>query len=143
MLQLLSPTETMIKKYKLVLGGGQFCGKGPYLPINSYSNIVQLNFISDKETEDTGFRLTWESKPIRAINKISCDFDEGICPGWRQAKDGDSDQFDWDLKSGATQTKDTGPENDHTKGDRSKYLHHNEKLRCIVAISRAPIGQSF
>ena len=111
----------MIKKYKLVLGAGQFCGLGPYLPIYSYSNIVQLNFESDKETEFSGFKLSWRAKPIRRITEFNCDFDEGICPGWRQGKNGDTDQFDWDLKSGPTQTKDTGPQNDHTTGTKSKY----------------------
>ena len=42
-----------------------------------------------------------------------CNFDIGLCPGWRQSK---SDAFNWTRNSGATPSYDTGPSSDHTTG---------------------------
>ena len=122
----------MIKRYKTELGNGPFCGSGPfigldrmgstYLPINSYSNIIQVEFTTDKETQRPGFQLSWIAKPIREISNFDCTFDEGLCPGWSQARSGPTgeDMFDWDIRSGETETEATGPKFDHTMGSLGK-----------------------
>ncbi|KAL9987245.1 hypothetical protein ACROYT_G001520 [Oculina patagonica] len=43
----------------------------------------------------------------------SCDFDSGLCDGWRQSY---SDIFDWTRHTGSTPTSNTGPDGDHTTG---------------------------
>lgn len=46
---------------------------------------------------------------------VDCDFDLGLCPGWKN--DVDFDDFDWTPQQGPTQTDGTGPDFDHTSGD--------------------------
>ncbi|KAL9987825.1 hypothetical protein ACROYT_G002193 [Oculina patagonica] len=43
----------------------------------------------------------------------SCDFDSGLCYGWRQSY---SDDFDWIRHRGSTGSSYTGPDYDHTTG---------------------------
>lgn len=62
------------------------------------------------------------------INKIfiftlvntSCDFDSGLCDGWRQFS---SDVFDWTLHTGSTPSSNTGPDYDHTNGSGKKNVN--------------------
>ncbi|KAK2553404.1 hypothetical protein P5673_025151 [Acropora cervicornis] len=41
---------------------------------------------------------------------LTCDFENGLCPGWYQSK---ADDFDWTLHSGSTPTSYTGPSSGH------------------------------
>lgn len=43
----------------------------------------------------------------------SCDFDYGLCSGWRQSN---SDIFNWTRHYGSTLSSSTGPDQDHTSG---------------------------
>ena len=43
----------------------------------------------------------------------SCDFDSGLCDGWRQSN---ADVFDWTRNTGSTASPNTGPSFDHTSG---------------------------
>ncbi|XP_078352104.1 MAM and LDL-receptor class A domain-containing protein 2-like [Oculina patagonica] len=44
---------------------------------------------------------------------VSCDFDSGLCGGWRQSN---SDVFNWTRHTGSTPSFSTGPDGDHTSG---------------------------
>jgi len=63
------------------------------------------------------------------IVSASCDFDFGLCYGWKQS---DSDVFDWTLKKGPTGSSSTGPDYDHTTGSGKRNMHH--PLHLIVAV---------
>ncbi|XP_078351318.1 MAM and LDL-receptor class A domain-containing protein 1-like [Oculina patagonica] len=43
----------------------------------------------------------------------SCDFESGLCDGWRQSS---ADDFDWTRRTGSTASPNTGPDKDHTDG---------------------------
>lgn len=139
----------MVKKYREYIGGGIFCGRGPFEKINSYSNIVQLEFESDESAgqDDVykGFQISYKIKPSRLIaDSFTCTFDEGLCPGWRQAQDKDGgDQFDWDIKNGQTESENTGPQFDHTRGDLCKYLEFFSKFLNFFEISRKKSHYKF
>jgi len=45
-----------------------------------------------------------------------CDFEKGLC-NWSQLPN-DVDDFDWIQGGGSTRTLNTGPSNDHTRGNR-------------------------
>ncbi|KAL9986065.1 hypothetical protein ACROYT_G000134 [Oculina patagonica] len=51
--------------------------------------------------------------------KTSCDFDQGLCFGWRQSN---SDDFDWTWHTRSTPSLNTGPDYDHTSGSGS-YMY--------------------
>ncbi|KAM8838449.1 MAM and LDL-receptor class A domain-containing protein 2 isoform 2-T2 [Synchiropus picturatus] len=53
-----------------------------------------------------------------ALTNYSCNFEEGLCI-WKQAAD---DDLDWSVRSGPTETPNTGPPADHTSGTGS-YLY--------------------
>ena len=44
-----------------------------------------------------------------------CSFDKGNTCSWKNSRT--NDNFDWQLKKGATRTGNTGPRNDHTQGN--------------------------
>lgn len=46
---------------------------------------------------------------------LNCSFETDLC-GWSQDQ---FDSFDWRRNNGSTASKNTGPMNDHTKGDSS------------------------
>ena len=48
-----------------------------------------------------------------ASAQASCNFDSGLCSGWRQSY---SDDFDWTRNRGSTPSVGTGPSSDHTSG---------------------------
>ena len=53
--------------------------------------------------------------PNAAPPAVNCTFENGLC-GWIQDP---YDQFDWIRNNGSTASRNTGPVNDHTKGDNS------------------------
>ncbi|KAJ7356101.1 hypothetical protein OS493_027029, partial [Desmophyllum pertusum] len=56
-----------------------------------------------------------------------CDFDYGLCPGWRQSY---SDVFNWTRNTGSTQSSNTGPDSDHTCG--SGYYMYIEAINQVA-----------
>ena len=59
------------------------------------------------------------------LPQSSCNFDSGLCSGWRQSY---SDVFDWTRNRGSTSSSGTGPSSDHTTG--SGKLSSPNKLFC-------------
>jgi len=57
----------------------------------------------------------------------SCNFDSGLCSGWRQSY---SDVFDWTRNRGSTSSSGTGPSSDHTTGSGKLSSPNINKLFC-------------
>lgn len=54
----------------------------------------------------------------------SCDFDRGLCDGWRQSN---SDVFDWTRLKGTTPSFPyTGPSKDHTSMSGKGNISHHD-----------------
>ncbi|KAF7668436.1 hypothetical protein LDENG_00014610 [Lucifuga dentata] len=68
--------------------------------------------------DDISFLNCKNSFQPPALSAYGCSFEEGLCL-WVQ---GAEDELDWQLKSGSTETPNTGPAGDHTTGT-GKYLH--------------------
>lgn len=75
-------------------------------PFSFTLEVVMILRIDNKMTSVFAIIAT-----IPAI--ASCDFDYGLCSGWRQSS---SDIFDWTQHSGSTSSSNTGPSQDHTSG---------------------------
>ena len=56
---------------------------------------------------------------ISLIVSSSCDFELGLCPGWRQSN---SDVFDWTRHTTSPPSRDTGPDYDHTSGSGKRKI---------------------
>ena len=57
---------------------------------------------------------------------LGCDFEGGNAKcNWTQAQ---NDDFDWKLSSGETQTENTGPSRDHTKGTKYGEKYFNVRI---------------
>ena len=64
----------------------------------------------------------------------SCDFDNGLCDGWRLS---DSGVFNWTRHSGPTQSRNTGPYGDHTSGSgKGNVIYfHGIIFACFILFS--------
>ncbi|XP_078351329.1 MAM and LDL-receptor class A domain-containing protein 1-like [Oculina patagonica] len=72
----------------------------------TFEGIVGSNFRGDLAIDDV-------SISSGRCPAAFCDFDSGLCSGWRQSN---SDVFDWTRHTGSTLSSDTGPDYDHTNG---------------------------
>ena len=59
--------------------------------------------------------------PSTLVLNTSCDFDRGLCGGWRQSN---ADIFEWKRHTGSTPSNDTGPDYDHASGSGENNASH-------------------
>ncbi|KAL9987247.1 hypothetical protein ACROYT_G001522 [Oculina patagonica] len=97
--------------------------------IVSFEGIVGSSYTGDIAIDDVS--ISNGSCPV------DCDFDSGLCDGWRQSN---SDVFDWTRHTGSTPTSNTGPDGDHTTG--SGYYLYIEASSPRVAGDNAKLELS-
>ena len=75
---------------------------------------------------------SWPFFAFPAPTSTTCNFDTGLCNGWRQIRC--SDVFDWTHQTGSTGSSGTGPDFDHTSGsgrENAVFQFHLVDLRCF------------
>ncbi|XP_076003138.1 apical endosomal glycoprotein [Genypterus blacodes] len=99
-----------------------------YLPVGLQRQPYKVLFSGiggdhNLAVDDISFLNCEKSFQPPAPSAYSCSFEDGLCL-WLQ---GAEDELDWQLKSGPTETPNTGPAGDHTTGS-GKYIHIESSL---------------
>ncbi|KAL5006374.1 hypothetical protein ScPMuIL_015180 [Solemya velum] len=87
----------------------------------------------------TPLQQTTSPQPTQSTGNFSCNFDDGPC-GWNNVT---TDDFDWLRGIGATETRGTGPSEDHTTGYHYYYYapatgHTYKKAQFLSPVVTPP-----